>query len=383
MNVLKGICSILVIALGAANIYFYDVIGMPMGNDYAVAEVQSVATPDEPEPEVADEPIVELIAAEPEPNVEVESLEVTDEPEVEELEEPDEVEEPEIEELEVAEPEVEELILTEAWLTDKIRLSGVLHSEEGDAVVGDALFGEFHRWIESSTTSVGSSEREATYFLEGRYALLEAEWESNGMATLEIFADDRMIYTQVTNGGELIPISVDVTDCLRLRVLVNSIGPVRATIWNPRLLPNPNFAPQEPIFAATGMPTWLVDIEPVVNNRNRPIRLDRSPGTSNTGELFTNSINRANAGEYSADWRLDGQHTRLAGVFTIDGRRTISQGMRTSLTIELDDEEVFSALLQTGDLPIPVDIDISGKQKLTIRFSDSPSGVFANAALFE
>jgi len=394
LNVFKGIVVTLVLAVGLVNIYLHDNEIGASNNLTAVADVPVETPTHSPLPEVVtvvepqEEPVPELPVTTPEPVIE-------DEPELPEpvIPEPEPTPEP------VAEDEPEPVIedipeeptpalpdLPPSWLNDMIvLLDGGLRSREGDATMGGALFPEFHRWIESR-----SGDRTGIYYLGGRYSRLEAMWENtshSGAVTLEIFADDRMIYTQVSAGNQLLPISVDVTNVLRLRIVFSyDRAATNAIIWNPMLVPNPDFVPAQSVFAVTGIPTWLVSIAPV-NNPSNIITLNNTPGTSNTGELFSNHISRSvNSGNFAADWRLDGSFKRLTGVYTIpQGGSPLS--LPSTLIIELDDVEVFSVTLNTGDLPVFVDIDISGATKLTIRLNGLGSAtlrsVFANVALFE
>ena len=398
MNMLKGIVITLVIAVGLVNIYLHDDEIGASNNMIAAAELPTATPPpavpevtpvpivaEEPEPEpplpeVTPEPEPALPEVTPEPEPEPVLPEVTPEPEPEPVlpevtPEPEPTPEPALQDFEPS------------WLTDMIILVGRMENREGYASMGPGLPTEFIRSIHVPRLSSSQTSQETIYFLNGRYSRLEATWRSTDMATLEIFADDRMIYTHVSAGNEDVALSVDVTDCIRLRIVVSSARTTEATIRNPMLIPNPNFVPQESIFAITGIPTWLVGIAPETNRAahgGHRLNLDTSPGTSNTGELFFNRIHRPVQGRFNADWGLDGTHTRLTGVFTINNVQWGGAGGNTtSLAIDVNGVEVFATTLRQGDLPVPIDIDLTDAISLTVRFDGTHNGVFANAALFE
>jgi hypothetical protein len=362
MNVLKGICAVLVAVAGIVNIVAYN--GDPPEpkddnppymsgqepNATTEPNGEPATTPDAPTPSPG-----ESAAPDPtEPPVSPEPSEPPTSPEPSEPPPP-----------------------AEAWLTDMIILlrSRINSNEyiiiEENVVNPDSMWGDETTFRRRIRISGGQS---GIHYLQGKYSRLEATWESGGLATLEIFADDVMVYTHTSSGNETVPISLDITNCVRLRILVSGGG---LSIWDPKLTPNAEFVPPESVFNITGVTQWLVDVAP---HRSGP-NVSKSPGISNTGESFSNRIQGRNN---SADWRLDGQYTRLRGVFTLTDSHDHTVGSSdhaTTLRILSNDVEIYAAELRRGELPIPIDLDITGCDKLTISFEGG--ALFANAALFE
>ena len=404
MGWLKTLFIVLVAAVGVVNVVVYGgVLGnnengiIPSGflqtPELQVAEAngENLAAYSDIAQEAVDVPASDASETEPEPVIEPEF-----DPE------PESDLEPEIE----PEPEPElEPVITKTWLTE---LRPFFHTVSPEfevinrtADVTDAFgdpIGETDRKL-FSRSHVGGNAL-ARFYLQGRYSWLEATWSAGEfLVSLEIFADGEMIYSATSSSEELIPISLDIGNC---DILEFSFSGPNVTVHDPILISNPDFVQPVSVFDMTGVSQWLANIEPVSQDRN--FRITRQPGISNTHEAFSNSLSLREQSPGSAEWALDGQFTRLRGVFTLtrsnwEGQWAGSWWETWSfggvLRIYLDGERVYeSPHLRGGSLPIPVDIDVTGAETLTIRIANDAritsvinysyhgSPALANAALF-
>lgn len=99
-----------------------------------------------------------------------------------------------------------------------------------------------------------------------------------------------------------------------------------------------------------------------------------------------------NSKQYDAYFNLDRSYNRLTGLLGIDDKsRFTSKYKGMTLTLLGDDKELQKFTLANGDLPVSVDLDVSGVRRLTLNAMYNDEGLdteyayvdFVNTALWK
>ncbi|NPV63628.1 MAG: hypothetical protein HPY61_13575 [Methanotrichaceae archaeon] len=78
--------------------------------------------------------------------------------------------------------------------------------------------------------------------------------------------------------------------------------------------------------------------------------------------------NHASGGEYDAYFNLNGEYSRLVGLLGLDDN-TYNDIGKVKVSFIGDDRDLLDVDMVPGDLPINVDIDVSGVRRLIVRVS--------------
>lgn len=232
-----------------------------------------------------------------------------------------------------------------------------------------------------------------TYAINGNYDVFQAVWaisdskkNTDEYSSFEILADGKSVYSspRITSGDTPVDVNVNLDYCDSITIVFKEGdgeafigGPVLSSSQSERTYSN---ATSGPIRTSK----WLTELDEMTNEKM--IIWKDTWIKTNTGTCLVNPINPyvpsysnidiesfAQNGSY-VDYYLGGEYTEVSGTCAIDEKnKTVKGNMKIQLIA--DDKIVYTSPSMSKDsYPADFNIDISGCQKLSIKFIPSGNG---------
>lgn len=234
---------------------------------------------------------------------------------------------------------------------------------------------------------------DVTYALNGNYDTFQATWaitdsgkNTKEYSSFEILADGTSVYVspRITSGDTPVNIDINTGYCDSISIVFKE-GDGDAFIGNPIL----SSSQSERIYSNTTSneiktSKWLTELDEMTNEKmivwkDTWIKTNTGTCLSNTIEPYVPSYSNVDVEKFAKngsymDYYLGGEYSELSGTCAIDGKNKTLKGNMTIQCL-MDDKVVYTSPVMSKDShPADFNIDVSGCQKLRIKFIPSGDG---------